>query len=76
MNNTIFYSWQSDLPNDSNRGFIESCLNKVSKKISTISPFSIDFVLDRDTKNETGTPDITDSIFKKISKAKIFVADI
>ena len=68
MNNTIFYSWQSDLPNDSNRGFIESCLNKVSKKISTISPFSIDFVLDRDTKNETGTPDITDSIFKKIFK--------
>lgn len=76
MNNTIFYSWQSDLPNDSNRGFIESCLNKASKKISTISPFSIDFVLDRDTENETGTPDITDSIFKKISKAKIFVADI
>ena len=76
MNNTIFYSWQSDLPNDSNRGFIESCLKKASKKISNISPFSIDFVLDRDTKNETGTPDIADSIFKKISKAKIFVADI
>ncbi|MCK5125268.1 MAG: hypothetical protein KAR42_03340 [candidate division Zixibacteria bacterium] len=76
MNNTIFYSWQSDLPNDSNRGFIESCLKKASKKISNISPFSIDFVLDRDTKNETGTPDIANSIFKKISKAKIFVADI
>lgn len=76
MNNTIFYSWQSDLPNDSNRGFIESCLKKASKKISNISPFSIDFVVDRDTKNETGTPDIADSIFKKIAKAKIFVADI
>ncbi len=76
MNNTIFYSWQSDLPNESNRGFIESCLEKASKKISNISPFSIDFVLDRDTKNEIGTPDIADSIFKKISKAKIFVADI
>lgn len=76
MNNTIFYSWQSDLPNDSNRGFIESCLIKALKKISSISPFSIDFVVDRDTKNETGTPDIADSIFKKISKAKIFVADI
>jgi hypothetical protein len=76
MNNTIFYSWQSDLPNDSNRGFIESCLEKASKKISNFSPFSIDFVLDRDTKNEIGTPDIADSIFNKISKAKIFVADI
>ena len=76
MNNTIFYSWQSDLPNDSNRGFIESCLKKASKKISNIKPLSIELVVDRDTKNETGTPDIADSIFKKILKAKIFVADI
>ena len=42
MNNTIFYSWQSDLPNASNRGFIESCLKKACKKISKAKIFVAD----------------------------------
>lgn len=76
MKNTIFYSWQSDLPNNTNRGFIESCLEKVLKNIKSISPFSLELSIDRDTKQETGTPDILDSIYTKIQKTKIFVADI
>jgi len=76
MENTIFYSWQSDLPNNSNRGFLETCLNNVPKELVSIAPFSIEFTIDRDTKDETGTPDITQSIFKKIDKTKIFIADI
>jgi len=76
MENTIFYSWQSDLPNNSNRGFLESCLKNVPKEVDNIGPFSIELTIDRDTKNETGTPDITETIFKKIDKSKIFIADI
>lgn len=76
MKRTIFYSWQSDLPNNSNRGFIESCLKKTVKDLAKITPFSLDLNIDRDTKGLSGTPDITDSIFTKISKSKIFVADI
>jgi hypothetical protein len=76
MENTIFYSWQSDLPNNSNRGFLESCLKNVPKEVNNVGQFSIEFTIDRDTKNETGTPDITETIFKKIDKAKIFIADI
>ncbi|GAB2832550.1 hypothetical protein GCM10027043_38640 [Ferruginibacter profundus] len=32
--------------------------------------------IDRDTKGISGTPDISDSIFSKIARSKIFVADI
>lgn len=76
MKNTIFYSWQSDLPNKTNRGFIESCLKKVLKELEKIAPFSLEFTVDRDTKNDPGTPDIMESIYKKIGKSKIFIADI
>ncbi len=71
---TIFYSWQSDLPNSTNRGFIEESLKKAVKNLK--SDYSIEFNLDRDTCNEAGTPDIVNTIFKKIEKSKIFIADI
>lgn len=76
MKRTIFYSWQSDLPNKSNRGFIESCIEKTIKDISKTTSFSLELNIDRDTKEIIGTPDIVDSIFAKISKSKIFIADI
>lgn len=28
----IFYSWQSDLPNKYNQGFIEDCIKRTIKK--------------------------------------------
>lgn len=76
LKNTVFYSWQSDLPNNSNRGFIETCIVKAIKELDTLGPFLIELNIDRDTKNEPGTPDITENIFKKIERAKIFIADI
>lgn len=73
---TIFYSWQSDLPNSTNRGFIEVCLKKAIKNLNINEDYTIEFNLDRDTMNEAGTPDIVNTIFKKIEKTKIFLADI
>jgi hypothetical protein len=35
MRVTIFYSWQSDLPNNTNRGFIERALEKAIASIGT-----------------------------------------
>lgn len=76
MKRKIFYSWQSDLPSNTNRGFIESCLKKVIKQIDKDLPFKLEFNIDRDTKSEIGTPNILESIFKKIDRSKIFIADI
>lgn len=33
MKINIFYSWQSDLPSNKNRSFIESCINDAIKII-------------------------------------------
>ncbi|WP_195264800.1 hypothetical protein [uncultured Enterococcus sp.] len=75
MNKHIFYSWQSNLPNKDNRNFIESCLKKAIKNDSSNS-ISIGYSLDKDTLNEFGSPDIPNTILKKIDSSMYFVADI
>src|SRR5262245_6527371 len=72
---TIFYSWQSDLPNGTNRSFIEGCLNKAIKELRVAQP-RLDPCLDRDTANVPGSPDIAATILDKIDNCNIFVCDI
>lgn len=74
MKKTIFYSWQSDLPNSTNRSFISKCIENAISELK--EDLMIDAVIDRDTKEVIGTPDIASSIFSKIDIANIFVADI
>ena len=73
---TVFYSWQSDLPNTTNRGLIQEALERAAKTIRTDDSLAVDLVLDRDTHNVPGAPDIAHSIFQKIEKAAAFVADV
>lgn len=68
----IFYSWQSDLPNKHNRGFIEDCIKRTVKKYKDI----ITIEADRDVQNNTGSPDIANTIFDKIDDCDLFIADI
>lgn len=81
MANTVFYSWQSDCPNSTNRSFIEDSLKEAIKKVSTdievqkaVRHDQLEF--DKDTQEVPGTPPITDVIFQKISRAIIFVPDL
>ncbi len=46
---TIFYSWQSDLPNPVNRGFAEDCLHRALKELQSEEELRLDPCLDRDT---------------------------
>ena len=73
---TLFYSWQSDLPNSTNRGFIEDCLNKAIKEVRADEELKLDPCLDRDTSGVPGSPDIASTIFDKIKRADIFVGDV
>ncbi len=75
MEVNIFYSWQSDLPNNTNRGFIQDCLEKAIKHL-TQEKVHLEIAVDRDTKGVSGTPDIASSIFSKIDNATVFIADI
>lgn len=72
----IFYSWQSDLPNATNRGFIERALEQALAASSTHRDSELDPVIDRDTLGVPGAPDIAAVIFAKIENADVFVADI
>ncbi|MDO8177834.1 MAG: nucleotide-binding protein [Undibacterium sp.] len=76
MKRTVFYSWQSDLPNSTNRGFIQTALERALKNIHKDKTESIEPVLDRDTEGQAGSPQISDSIFAKITLADIFVCDV
>jgi len=73
---TIFYPWQSDLPNATNRGFIGDCLGRAIKDVKANEELELDRCLDRDTAGLPGSPDIAITIFEKIKRADILVADV
>jgi len=76
MDCTIFYSWQSDLPNKTNRSFIEKCIRKAIKDCSEKISSGLVLDFDSDTRGKTGSPNITQTIIDKISKSDIFICDI
>jgi hypothetical protein len=75
MKKTIFYSWQSDRPNNTNRGFIENALQKAIKTLKK-DELNLEVAIDRDIMNSTGSPDIVNTLFEKIDRCQVFVADI
>lgn len=68
----IFYSWQSDLTANKTTRFIDDCLSgvcEILRDVAEIKP-------DRATQGTTGSPDIAESIFRKIDECDLFVADL
>lgn len=76
MHCKIFYSWQSDLPNKTNRGFVGDALEAAAKVIRNDDSIEVEPVIDRDTIGVPGSPDIAHTIFEKIEQAQVFVCDI
>jgi len=72
----IFFSWQSDLPNRTNRGFIQDSLEKAIDLVRGSYEMEVDPVVDRDTQGLPGTPEIARSILAKIHASDAFVGDI
>lgn len=76
---TLFFSWQSDLPNSTNRNFIEKALKQAIKEIARdteVVKAQREIELDKDTKGVTGSPPIKETIFEKIKEATVFVPDL
>lgn len=76
MKSIVFYSWQSDLPNPVNRGFIEKALIDAAKTIHNDDSIEIFPRIERDTVGVPGAPDIGATILQKIEAAHIFVCDV
>src|SRR5262249_37288607 len=67
---------QSDLPNPTNRGFIQTALEAATKTLRDDESIEVEPVVDRDTAGVPGSPDISSTIFGKIEQALIFVCDV
>jgi hypothetical protein len=73
---TVFYSWQSDLPGNTNRGFIETALKKALADLEEDPAVQDSPRLDKDTQGVPGSPDIVNEILAKIRAAEVCVFDI
>jgi len=70
----VFYSWQSDIDGKINRYFIFEAVKKAVENLKKEGAFDIE--IDQATRGEPGTPDIPDTILRKIDEASIFIADV
>jgi hypothetical protein len=70
----VFFSWQSDLWES--RAVIRGALEKAVKKLNREGSLEEALRTDEATKDVAGWPDITATIFEKIKKRTVFVADI
>ena len=76
MKKIVFYSWQSDLPNATNRGLIHRALEQAASAISGDDSIDVEPVVDRDTAGIAGSPDIAGTILDKIVEADVLVPDV
>lgn len=72
---SIFYSWQSDLPKETNQNGIRQCLRSALNLVEeSFEDYRLE--IDEATRNTTGSPNIPQTIFNKISQCEIFICDI
>jgi hypothetical protein len=77
MSVKIFYSWQSDQPQ--NRAFVRSAIGAAIKELRqdlSLEEAQRDIVADQDTQGVPGSPGIAEAILTKIRAADVFVADL
>lgn len=72
---TLFYCWQSDLPQTANRFLIRDALEKALKTVATKRP-EMSLKLDQDARGAHGTVDIPGVLLRKIAACSVFVCDI
>lgn len=73
---TVFFSWQSDIRAAACRTIIQDALEEATKTIAADESVAITPVIDRDTQDVPGAPDIGATILAKIDAAAAFVADV
>jgi len=71
----IFYSWQSDLPVNSTRLVIKEAAKKALSQITQLRIFESPR-LDEATQGQSGTPEISGTIYRKINSSAVFLADL
>lgn len=80
MSRTVFYSWQSDSPSNTNRSLIRDALDQAIKNLDQATDLEDaprpNLELDHDTKGVPGTPELVNTILEKIENCLVFVPDL
>ena len=76
MANTVFYAWQLDTPSEQNRTFIWNALVQAVKPLHVVGDIEASPRPETDTGGVSGSPNIIETIFKRIRNCSIFVADL
>lgn len=71
----VFYSWQSDCPEETNLNAIREGLIFAAKKFKATHP-GIKIVRDEATRDTSGSPNIVAKLLEKIELADVFIADV
>jgi hypothetical protein len=73
----IFYSWQTDSPDATNRRAIRNALRNASSELEAVfSKEKLRLILEEATRDEPGSPNIPQRIIEKIDRCHIFVCDV
>jgi hypothetical protein len=73
----IFYSWQTDSPNRTNRRAIRDALLAASSKLEeSFSEPGLKLIVDEATRDDPGSPNIPQRIIEKIELSDVFVCDV
>lgn len=78
----VFYSWQSTTEKKTNNYFIKGAIRDALKEIKKSYPIEerdnqvATISLDQDTQGVSGSPDIFNTICRKIDECSIFIADV
>lgn len=73
---TVFYSWQSDLPRRENRDLIKAALDDAVKELSADAGIEDAVRVDQDTQDVPGNPVVVDAILEKIRTCRVFAPDL
>jgi hypothetical protein len=76
MRFNVFYAWESDRLSEYNHYFIRDAAKKAAKLVERDAEVDESPRVDYDTWNIPGTPEIAGTIFKRIDKADLFIADM
>lgn len=75
----VFWSWQSDSPQNVGKLFVRDALSEVVSELSDdpeLDPAERPDDIDHDTRDVPGSPPIAETILLKIREAGVFVADV
>ena len=75
----IFYAWQSNRPNNVNRGLIRAALDAAATELNAdleVEEAVREVQIDQDTQGVPGSPPIAETILGKIRECNVFVPDL